>query len=644
MSNEKLIGPTAAVDTRSSAQSRGSCDTRDRSPRAGWPSRIAKPGYWLTIATGVALGVYIRREALWFTFYADDYAQLSMLEGTYPLTRAPWDLFNFSNGTAAETRRLVDAGFYPWWTDAELRLSFMRPLASLMTWLDHRVFVNAPFGYHAHSAAWWCVMLLAVGLLYAKVLPRPHALIAFFIVAFSIAHEVPFWWICNRSVLGATTLSVLSLLAYRKHRTKDCSWALAASVVLMSLAFLLGEYAFCALGYFIAYEVHCARGSLRRRASSLVAVFTPAALFIAARMAVGASALNSGVYLDPIGDPLAFLAAALVRVPVLIGDLLFVLQAGHWTVGPLWLHEWFHRGWVSAHWLVDPSYWRSIQTTLGYVACVATATVWWFAYRRNARSATHWLTLGSLLALIPVVASFPSSRLLVMAVIGFSALLADLIQTCVLALLKATTWRNALIALAGASFFAYHLLLPVSLQRARFSDPILNGMRVRDAMLQLPTDEAELPGQDVVLLSALELGSSMYLPATRRINRRPAPRSCMYLSFVPTAYVLTRVTTHAFDIRFPGTTVMLNTALEQLFRPPHRRLRLSESIEAGPFRATVLELQEGLPKRVRFTFEQPLESPSLLFMITAPDGFKRFQLPPIGQSAEVPAPAVPAVP
>jgi hypothetical protein len=133
----------------------------------------------------------------------------------------------------------------------------------------------------------------------------------------------------------------------------------------------------------------------------------------------------------------------------------------------------------------------------------------------------------------------------------------------------------------------------------------------------------------------------MYLPATRRTFGKSVPRSCMYLSYVRAPYRLTRESTHAFRMELGKDAVMLLTALEHMLRAPDRPLRLHETVDVGHFRATILELANGLPKRVRFAFDRPLDDPSLLLMVPEARGFRRFELPAIGTSTLVPAPAMP---
>ena len=55
----------------------------------------------------------LRYETLLVGFAADDYIQLAMIDGTYAVDRSVWDLYNFSDGSIEEGKRLHHQGFYP---------------------------------------------------------------------------------------------------------------------------------------------------------------------------------------------------------------------------------------------------------------------------------------------------------------------------------------------------------------------------------------------------------------------------------------------------------------------------------------------------------------------------------------------------
>jgi hypothetical protein len=601
--------------------------------------------YSLAIAAMMLFGLYVRREALWAGFFADDYAQLGMLDGTYPVPRAPYDLFNFSDGSAAEAQKLMQSGFYPWWADPELRIAMLRPLASLMIGFDHRMFGNDAFLYHVHSVVWWFAMLGTVAMLFRRLLPMPQALVAFALLVCDEAHGVALSWICNRCAVVSTTFSLIALLCYIHFRRVGRRRWLVAAIATYSVAFGFGEYSICALGYLVTYEVFCGLGTIKARLHAFLPMLLPPLVFSCVRSLVGATVLNSGVYVDPVTEPLAFVRALAVRLPVLVGDLVLALRADYWTFGAPWSYFWFDRGWIPRRWVHDPEPWRLVQLGVGVVACGLLVLLARRTLQGENQRNTRWLGLGSLLSLIPVCGSFPSSRLLLVALVGFTPLLAAFIAAGFQQLrtnLRVVPRRSVALILAALIAALYHVIIPLEAERTGIAHTLDGAGGLRDAILNMEVDEARLPQQDLVLLTALEGGSSMYLPLTRLRYGHTAPHSCLYLSYVAAPYILSRDAPNAFTMRFNGTYAMLGTASEQLLRSPNRPFRVDDTIVVGFMRVTILELLEGKPRRVRFEFDRPLEDPSLLFMVPARAGYDRFEMPVVGEARVVPPPTIPS--
>ena len=94
----------------------------DPGPSAPWRDR----GGALALALA---GLALRVEALRAPPFYDDHAQLAMLRGTFPLRRAPWELFAFVRAGEAPALRLD--GLLPWWTDDRFAIAMFRPLSSV---------------------------------------------------------------------------------------------------------------------------------------------------------------------------------------------------------------------------------------------------------------------------------------------------------------------------------------------------------------------------------------------------------------------------------------------------------------------------------------------------------------------------------
>src|SRR5262245_27445501 len=94
--------------------------------------RLRARTYGVLAACIVLCGLAPRLDALRIGFTVDDYAQLAMLSGEYPVARSPLQMFTFSDGSADENQALQRTGFFPWWSHPNLRISMCRPLSSLL--------------------------------------------------------------------------------------------------------------------------------------------------------------------------------------------------------------------------------------------------------------------------------------------------------------------------------------------------------------------------------------------------------------------------------------------------------------------------------------------------------------------------------
>lgn len=586
----------------------------------------------------MALALFVRREALWAGFVADDYAQLGMLDGTYPVPREPYNLFSFSDGTPAEGYRLMRAGFYPWWADPEVRLVMLRPLASLMTALDHRLFGSNAFLFHVHSVVWWFAMLGVIAAFFRKMLPASVALIAFALLAVNQSHSFALTWICNRAAFVSIAFSVAALWLYVEHRRAGRSgWPIAA-IALYAIAFGFGEYAICLLAYLFAFELLETRGTWKERLRAVVPMLVPAVVFLVARGIVGATVRRSGVYIDPLGEPLEFAKAVAIRVPVFIADLALTIRSEYWTFGFPWGYQMWAVGWTPKSWINDPAPWRAILFGIGLGATALVALVAYYTLRRNAPANVAWLLLGGLLALVPVCGSYPSSRLLLATLLGFMPLVAAFVVKGARAFRDGIRRRPAYALAAGAGaagIFSYQVVMSVLWQRFELAGMLDGTTRIREAILSLPVDDVAFQKQDLVLLTALEGATSMYLPLTRLRYGKTAPHASMYLSYLTAPYELLRTASNAFTVRFRDSDALLRMASEQLLRSPRYPFHENDVVDVGWWRVTILDLLENAPQYLRVEFDRSLDDPSLLFMALTPDGYRPVYMPPVGEKLTI---------
>ncbi len=264
------------------------------------------------------LAVLLALPSLASGFFADDYYQMSRLEGWSAFEGSRLDLYNFVPRDPAGLARLRHEGVMPWFTAPDLHLAFLRPLTSALMWLDHTLWGRAPLPYHLHTLLWYAALLAAAALLLRRVLPPGLALLALLLFCLDDAHAMVASWVAARHASVACALGLLGLSAHIRWREQR--WRPGA--VLAPLAFAAGlaasEMAVGMLAYLFAWEL------VRRRRGWWQALAPAAALLLAYAVVyrlTGSGTRGSGGYLDPSGDPTGFLGALPGRVLLLIGGL-----------------------------------------------------------------------------------------------------------------------------------------------------------------------------------------------------------------------------------------------------------------------------------------------------------------------------------
>jgi hypothetical protein len=600
----------------------------------------------------VLLGLGLRYHALLTGFAADDYALLDMLDGRYPVERAAWDLYNLSNGSAEEGQRLQRAGYYPWFAHPEMRLSMFRPLASLLMALDHALFGNDALAIHAHTALWWAAMLLAIAWFFARVLPLPVAALALFFYTLDEAHTVPIAWLANRCALSSTLFAVLGLIAYLSFRAYGRARDATLTFIAFALGLGFGEYALCGVAYALAYELQRfvrERGglrALRRHALALLPVAAPALVYVLVRAALGYGPLRSGIYISPARDLPTFIELVGVRLPVLLADLTFALPSEMWTFGSFWSYVALEHGLVGAHWIQSPEPWRKAHSIFG----VVTVPIVLFFYRAVRRRSPElpqldWLFWGAVIAIVPVVGSFPSSRVLLMSSIGFSALFSVFVVAAVRALRaseRSSLLGRSTLGLLACALCAYHTLLPAKLSFEQAFNVRLAAHAARMAAMRMQVDPKRIASQTVLQLAALDYDTScMYVPRVRQRFGAPRPKACWTISLTPARHMLIRDSATAFRLAPIGGRAMLSTAGEALLSDPHDALRPGDRVDLGAIAITVLSVRGPLISAIRVESDVPLDDPSLVVMTASNEGIRPFSLPPIGKTAIVPMPGIP---
>lgn len=565
---------------------------------------------WLGLFLGaLAVGVVLHWHGLGAGLALDDYLQLDMLSGAYPVTRSALNLYDFVDG-ARDFPALLETGTMPWWSDPQLRLSALRPLSSALIVLDVHALGGEPLARHAHSLFWWALLVTSVFATIDALVGRRVAIVATVAFVSDPAHVVPIAWLANRAALVSGALGAIALLAHHRWRSGAGPPALVVSAVAFAASLLAGEYGLGAFGYLVGYELLLG-GDVRSRLRALAPAGLSVAAWLVARAVLGYGAHGSSGYLDPFDTPSTFLLHGLARLPaLLVNELLTVpseathlaLVFGHWAalvlIAPLALFVWLAPG-AFARLAEKP--------------------------RRGALA----LGVGAVLSLIPLVPSVPSGRLLVVPSIGGAAFVAVLLVDAWEGLDRRNPGRRtgwARRTACGVLALLHLVLAPAATHLA--SRMWAESQRfVRRHYLAAPLDDASLPAQRVVVLNALDPNTLIFPPHVLRFAGRPAPRSWHVLTMTPHALRITRTSLTAVELAVDSDEGMLEVPTALFFRAASLPLTVGDVVRVAGMEMEVLALGRWGPTRLACRFDTPLESASRVFLMLTPQGIVRAPVP-----------------
>jgi hypothetical protein len=575
----------------------------DTSSRGRW---LAFPRViWLSLLAALVLTL----PTVTVGFISDDYTHLLILEG-WPAMGTPSDLFRFAGGDVEKLQRMVDEGPYPWWTLPELKLAFWRPLSSALAGWDYRLFGRNPVGWHLHSLAWYLGMVALFGALLRRFLPTALGALALFLFAIDGAHFMVAGWIANRNALVASVPALFGLWMHLEWREWRRPWALPLSLAGLAVGLLGGETALGVFAYVLAYELLGGRGGVTERVRAIAPAALLGLVYLGVYKLRGFGAYGSGSYVDPVGEPGRFLLAALVRVPVLLSGLVMEVPAD------LWLAQGLRPVLVGVGLL-----------GLGLLALLVRAA--WPSFSEDERRHGRWLFLGAALSLLPVVATFPSNRLLLVPSLGGSVAVALVLVSAWRS--RPRGWRPRGLA-AGAGVLALmHLVVAPLLWPAMTLAIRQLGAQVEPMLqpLHQQLDWKRLPGQRVVVLPMPNPTVGLYVPILMALRGMPKPLSWWQLSLSPEPHALTRTGPASLELSLTRGH-FLTSEFEGVFRGTNHPLPRGARVKLKGMTVTVLDADAEGPTRLGFEFDTPLDDPSFVFLGWKDDALQPVTPPPVG--------------
>lgn len=547
---------------------------------------------------------------------ADDYVHAAMLDRPPPIpgfARAPLDIFRFCDPKYSPL--LIEEGIFPWWDDPEARLAFMRPITSATHLLDYTLWHNVAWLAHLHSALWGLLALAGVRALYRGWFQdRFFANLAFAMYALDDARSWFVAWVAARNAAVGTAISVWALVVHMRHRRGEMRAGFWLAPLLLGLG-LLGSEGAAAIGcYVVGYTLFVERGPLLQR---VLRLWPYAVVVIAWRIAYRAfdyGVIGSGVYVDPLSEPVRFLRMFVENAPILLGSQF----GGMWSDAWLLLFIWPK--------VKLGVYIASVAFTGAVIAAMVPGI------RRN--SLLQCCAFGAFGSLLPASPTFTADRLLTWVAIGASVLLASLIAPLVMrSTLPASERPSPWLARLALMLLALHVtgiaMLP---GRARGSQ--LFREFIDRAGAGIPNDPA-VEAKTLVFVNPPHVPFASYPMIERAALRVPRPSAMHMIATSTVPLTLTRL--DATRLRVQPRGGFLQNPSSRLGRSETRPFHAGQEIQQGDMRVRVREVTaEGRPLDVEMTFSRPLEDPVYLWRQWLGTRAVPFSPPGVGESVTLP--------
>ncbi len=573
---------------------------------------LIKPGLSKILA---CLSILLTLPALGVGFVTDDLIHRAIFLGSD--LHPPIDdisffgLFAFINGDPERIKDIMDVGMMPWWTLEDLRVNFFRPLSEITHWIDYLLWPNTPSLMHAQSLLWFGCLIWAVTKLYRRIMGLTWiAGLAALLYAIDDAHGLPASWIANRNALLATFFGVLCLLAHDRWRKDGWKPGMFFGPCCLLLGLLSGESALAACFYLFSYSLFIESGAFHKKMLSLVPYVAVAGTWLLVYKHHGFGAYGSGMYIDPVQEPVTYSFAFIQRAPILLME-----QFG-----------------------APPAFFYGMLPDIGNKIMLAWAVFFLLTVcmvivpllRRNT-TACFWM-LGMMLSLIPIASTNPMGRLLFFVGLGGMGLLAQFIS----GFLENADWLpskkswNTLGLILLNFFIGTHilfapLLLPLNTIfhksfHATINEPARNNLL-----------NSDVPEQQVVLINPPGF-FSVYHTMLIRITEGLATPS--YTRLLVTGNVPVEITrTDKWTLEIQPEEGYFKSFLDKGVRGLATPMELGQKIELTGMSVEILSLTEdNRPKRVKFRFSDSLEAATTKFLVWREGNYHLYKPPDVGLS------------
>ncbi len=571
---------------------------------------------WGAICVAMVLAIGLTATSLGAGMQTEDYMHRQTVQRQAETFPRSVNLFAYNSGDTMGIYAQKNFGIVPWLALENYKISFWRPLSSLTHHLDYRLWPKSPVSMHAHSLLWFAALIAVVGLLHRRVGGAAWAAaVATALYAMDDGHGVAVGWLASRNSVMASFFSVSAILAHLRWRDGEGLAWLGASCALLAAGLTSAELAVGAFGYLVAYAVTLDEGSRRDRWLSLVPAISVALVWYAVYRWLGHGTYGSGMYLDPLAEPLAFVGEAAWRFPALLGGMFGLPTADEWV-------------------LLD----AAGRTRASLILCAAMVAIvaWALPWLREDRRARFWL-IATLLGTIPVSATLPSDRLMFLPTVGSSALLAGVIMLAAKPAIERYRAGPRRVIAAGLALatLVVHVAIAAYRLPSRATTMAQVGSAV-DASAESALEGHRDPTQQLVLVNAPSYYVGGLVVGVAASSGRPVPRHTRVLFAGRVPVEVARVNEHTLSLE--SEQGFLTEELDRVYRGRAHPVAAGDGIALSGVLAIVQETtSSGDPRAVTFQFGERLEGDRYRFMKWHDGKYVPFELPNPGQSVRLSA-------
>jgi hypothetical protein len=327
-----------------------------------------------------------------------------------------------------------------------------------------------------------------------------------------------------------------------------------------------------------------------------------------------------------------------MRFPVLVSDLVFAMRSTWWNAGYPHVGELAGHYGVPNDWAFDLRPLRAVHSAVGVAALLVGGWVAWSA--QKSRPSLRFVALALPLALIPALGSMPESRLLLPALLGWSVLLAQFCASLLARWRDRHTVRAAGALCAAAALAALEAIASLNYSLDEAADLPRLAHAVRESIVARELDGLLSNAKRVLLISAVDPTTTIYIPLVRRWHGRPGPDACQLLFSAFAPMRLERLSLRGFILERLTDYLTPPDIYAQAFnRAP---LQSGQHFESDGLRVEVERVADGLPMRIRYELDISLDDPSTVLLTQTTRGLYPMLFPPIGEGIVIP-PAFPPI-